>query len=71
MAETPQYFFKVIVPSDLEDKKLRIPDKFVRKFGDELSTFVKLTVPSGRVWRVWLTKGGERFGLIMDGMTLY
>ncbi|TXG64437.1 hypothetical protein EZV62_011431 [Acer yangbiense] len=34
----------------------RIPEKFVRIFGDELSNEVTLTVPNGRVWQVGLTK---------------
>ncbi|KAL5822507.1 hypothetical protein ACOSQ4_020407 [Xanthoceras sorbifolium] len=42
-------FFKVIFSSTLEDKKLRIPEKFVRKFGDELSAFVTITVPNSQV----------------------
>ncbi|KAH9656326.1 B3 domain-containing transcription factor VRN1 [Citrus sinensis] len=49
-------FYKLIVPSILQDKKLRIPDKFVKKFGDELSTVAKLTIPSGRLWLVELRK---------------
>ncbi|TXG64432.1 hypothetical protein EZV62_011426 [Acer yangbiense] len=41
----------------LEDILLkRIPEKFVRIFGDELSNEVTLTVPNGRVWQVGLTK---------------
>ncbi|GMY06451.1 b3 domain-containing transcription factor vrn1 [Fagus crenata] len=34
--------------------KLRIPVKFVREFGDELSTEATLTVPSGGIWQVGL-----------------
>ncbi|KAL5790803.1 hypothetical protein ACOSQ2_005691 [Xanthoceras sorbifolium] len=52
----PSHFFKVILNSTLEDKKLRIPEKFVRIFGDELSAVVTLTIPDGRVSRVGLTK---------------
>ncbi|KAI9181536.1 hypothetical protein LWI28_015908 [Acer negundo] len=54
------HFFKVILNSTLEDKKLRIPEKFVRIFGDELSNEVTLTVPNGRVWQVGLTKEGRK-----------
>ncbi|TXG64421.1 hypothetical protein EZV62_011415 [Acer yangbiense] len=36
-----------------------IPKKFVRKFGDELSTAATLRVPNGRVWQVGLTKDGR------------
>ncbi|KAL5790801.1 hypothetical protein ACOSQ2_005689 [Xanthoceras sorbifolium] len=35
---------------------LKIPKKFVRIFGDELSNAAMLTVPNGRVWQVGLTK---------------
>ena len=34
----------------------RVPDKFVRRFKDELSVAVALTVPDGHVWRVGLRK---------------
>ncbi|KAH7575165.1 hypothetical protein JRO89_XS02G0056600 [Xanthoceras sorbifolium] len=51
MEETPSHFFKVILPETLSDKKLRIPDMFVRKFGYELSAFATLTAPNGRVWQ--------------------
>ncbi|KAK2665153.1 hypothetical protein Ddye_003727 [Dipteronia dyeriana] len=60
MEDTPQHFFKVILASTLQDKKLRIPDKFVREFGDELLAFATVTVPDGRVWRVGLYKDGEK-----------
>ncbi|KAK1560294.1 hypothetical protein Q3G72_024828 [Acer saccharum] len=56
MEETPQHFFKVILASTLEEKKLRIPEKFVRKFRDELSDFATITTHNGRVWRVGLSK---------------
>ncbi|KAL5790808.1 hypothetical protein ACOSQ2_005696 [Xanthoceras sorbifolium] len=54
------HFFKVILSSTLEDKKLRIPEKFARIFGDELSNAATLTVPNGRVWQVGLTKDGRK-----------
>ncbi|TXG64439.1 hypothetical protein EZV62_011433 [Acer yangbiense] len=58
----PSHFFKVILNSTLEDKKLKIPEKFVRIFGDELSAaVVTLTVPNGQVFRVNLTKDGTKF----------
>ncbi|KAL5788463.1 hypothetical protein ACOSP7_005412 [Xanthoceras sorbifolium] len=60
MEETPSHFFKVILPETLSDKKLRIPDMFVRKFGYELSAFATLTAPNGRVWQVGLTKYGRK-----------
>ncbi|KAK3195629.1 hypothetical protein Dsin_026939 [Dipteronia sinensis] len=56
----PSHFFKVILNSTLEDKKLRIPEKFVRIFGNEFSNEVTLTVPNGRVWQVGLTKEEQK-----------
>ncbi|KAL5855705.1 hypothetical protein ACOSQ4_005507 [Xanthoceras sorbifolium] len=59
MAETPSHFYKVILPETIADKKLRIPEKFVREFGDELSDVVRFIVPNGQVWRVGLMKDGR------------
>ncbi|TXG64426.1 hypothetical protein EZV62_011420 [Acer yangbiense] len=60
-------FFKVILPATIEEKKLRLPLKFVRKFGDELSAVVTLTVPNGRTWRVQLTKDDKKIWFLHDG----
>lgn len=38
----------------------RIPNKFVRKFGDELSSVATLSVPNGRDWLVELRKAGQK-----------
>lgn len=54
-------FYKLIVASILEDKKLRIPDKFVRRYGEELSSVVTLTVPNGGVWLVVFEKVNQKF----------
>ncbi|KAL5790805.1 hypothetical protein ACOSQ2_005693 [Xanthoceras sorbifolium] len=59
MAETPSHFYKVILPETIADKKLRIPEKFVREFGDELPDVVRFIVPNGQVWRVGLMKDGR------------
>ncbi|KAK1559681.1 hypothetical protein Q3G72_017220 [Acer saccharum] len=59
LAETPSHFFKVILAATLQDKKLRIPEKFVRKFGDELSDVASLRDPNGQVWHVKLVKDGK------------
>ncbi|KAK0580941.1 hypothetical protein LWI29_007917 [Acer saccharum] len=37
----------------------RIPEKFVRKFGDELSDVASLRDPNGQVWHVKLVKDGK------------
>ncbi|KAL9414590.1 hypothetical protein AB3S75_042955 [Citrus x aurantiifolia] len=56
MAKSPSHFFKAIRASTIEDKKLMIPQEFVRKFGHELSSVATLAVANGCVWRVGLTK---------------
>ncbi|KAK0581303.1 hypothetical protein LWI29_012345 [Acer saccharum] len=38
----------------------RIPEKFVRKYGDELSDVATLRVPNGQVWHMRLTKDGKK-----------
>ncbi|KAB2095001.1 hypothetical protein ES319_A01G005000v1 [Gossypium barbadense] len=54
------FFHKLILSSTLQDKKLRIPDNFVKKFKDELSVAAALTVPDGHVWRVGIRKGDNK-----------
>ncbi|KAK8568126.1 hypothetical protein V6N13_106066 [Hibiscus sabdariffa] len=56
-------FYKLMVASNLQDKKLKIPNKFVKKFGDELSSIAMLTVPGGRLWLVELRKENKRVWL--------
>ncbi|KAJ0011044.1 hypothetical protein Pint_34525 [Pistacia integerrima] len=58
--EKSSHFFKVILPSSLEEKKLEIPQMFVKKFGNELSDIATLEVPNGRVWLIGLTKDGTK-----------
>ncbi|PSS29379.1 B3 domain-containing transcription factor [Actinidia chinensis var. chinensis] len=69
-ATSPRSFYKIIVPSMMNDHKLRIPEDFAKIYGNELSTFATLTVPSGRDWRVgvekadtmiWLHDGWKEF----------
>ncbi|XP_062092378.1 B3 domain-containing transcription factor VRN1 [Humulus lupulus] len=54
------YFHKLIVLSIIQAKQLRIPDNFVKKFRDELSTVATITVPDGHIWRVGLKKADNR-----------
>ncbi|XP_011005669.1 PREDICTED: B3 domain-containing transcription factor VRN1-like [Populus euphratica] len=63
-------FYKLMVASILQDKKLKIPKKFVNKYGDELSSVATLTVPCGRIYlvelqkvngRLWFHKGWHEF----------
>ncbi|KAJ4836449.1 hypothetical protein Tsubulata_023086, partial [Turnera subulata] len=64
-ASPPKQFFKVIFHSTLEAKKLRMPDKFTREFGGELSDIACVNVPDGRAWEMRLTKA--RNNIWFDG----
>ncbi|KAK8263955.1 hypothetical protein V6Z11_D12G074700 [Gossypium hirsutum] len=61
-SKTP-HFLKVILQESLRDGILGIPRKFVRKYGNQLSSPVKLEVPSGAIWQVELAKTDERVRL--------
>ncbi|KAE9452093.1 hypothetical protein C3L33_15998, partial [Rhododendron williamsianum] len=52
-------FYKIILPSVMVYHRLRIPEDFSKKYGDELSTSVRFTVRSGQVWRVGVEKADE------------
>ncbi|XP_012465039.1 B3 domain-containing transcription factor VRN1 isoform X2 [Gossypium raimondii] len=47
----------------LNDVSKKIPNKFVKKFGHELSSIATLNVPSGRLWLVELRKENKRVWL--------
>ncbi|KAL4595849.1 hypothetical protein ACB092_12G121700 [Castanea dentata] len=55
----PSHFFKIILPSTMRDMKLRLPEKFVREYGDKLSSVATLTVPNGSIWQVRLEKANN------------
>ncbi|KAK2665194.1 hypothetical protein Ddye_003768 [Dipteronia dyeriana] len=59
LTETSSHFFKVILSATIEEKKMRIPEKFVSKFGNELSNVAKMRLSNGRVWHVKLVKDGK------------
>lgn len=59
-------FHKLILPSSLQTRQLRIPDNFLRKYGAQLSTIATLTVPDGTVWRLGLKKVDNRIWFV-DG----
>ncbi|XP_057439827.1 B3 domain-containing transcription factor VRN1-like isoform X1 [Lotus japonicus] len=59
-------FHKLVLPSTLQSKQLRVPDNFLRKYGGQLSTIATLTVPDGNVWRVGLKKADNRIWFV-DG----
>ncbi|KAH9656323.1 B3 domain-containing transcription factor VRN1 [Citrus sinensis] len=50
------YFHKLILASTIRDKRLRIPENFVRNFKDDLSAAATLIVPNGMVSRVGLRR---------------
>ncbi|XP_022944492.1 B3 domain-containing transcription factor VRN1-like [Cucurbita moschata] len=52
-------FYKLVVPSILQDKKLKIPNKFAKKFADDLSDLVTLVVPNGHRWVLELKRHGR------------
>ncbi|KAG4906223.1 hypothetical protein AAZX31_20G008200 [Glycine max] len=59
-------FHKLVLPTTLQSRQLRIPDNFLRKYGTQLSTIATLTVPDGSVWRIGLKKADNRI-LFVDG----
>ncbi|CAA2971107.1 B3 domain-containing transcription factor VRN1-like [Olea europaea subsp. europaea] len=70
VSNLPARFFKVVLPSTTTRQRLRIPNKFVEKYGNELSSLVTLTDPSDGNWCVrlekaektlWLHDGWEKF----------
>ncbi|KAB1204820.1 B3 domain-containing transcription factor VRN1 [Morella rubra] len=61
--QRPPHFFKIILDHSLRDEKLRIPKKFVRKFGEGLSNTAFLKLPTGTKWRVELMKGDDEVWL--------
>ncbi|XP_050289613.1 B3 domain-containing protein At4g01580-like [Quercus robur] len=62
-ADRSPHFFKIILQNAVQEGKLRIPDKFVQKFGVDLSDMAFLTIPNGRKWKVKLAQhaGGVWF----------
>ncbi|KAB2617680.1 B3 domain-containing transcription factor VRN1-like [Pyrus ussuriensis x Pyrus communis] len=67
---TTPHFFKIIVNDTSKYNKIKIPTKFVMKYGDGLSNSVVLKVPSGLEWEmeprrydgeVWFEKGWPDF----------
>ncbi|KAK1400988.1 hypothetical protein POM88_000593 [Heracleum sosnowskyi] len=63
-------FFKIIISEISSESKLMIPEKFARKYGEELGRHVQLKAPGSVAWRVdvqrkkgkiWLRKGWPEF----------
>ncbi|RDX98961.1 B3 domain-containing transcription factor VRN1, partial [Mucuna pruriens] len=59
-------FHKLVLPTTLQSRQLRIPDNFLRKYGTQLSTIATLNVPDGSVWRIGLKKADNRICFV-DG----
>ncbi|KAH7834314.1 hypothetical protein Vadar_014841 [Vaccinium darrowii] len=53
-------FYRMIVPSIIRDKKLRVPWKFVKKLGNELPAVATLTTPNGCNWQVGIKKINDK-----------
>ncbi|XP_020424406.1 B3 domain-containing protein LOC_Os12g40080 isoform X3 [Prunus persica] len=69
-SSTTPYFFMMIPKGASRGIKLRIPNKFLMKCGDDLSNPVFLNVPSGSKWKMelrrwdgdaWFDKGWSEF----------
>ncbi|PIA50888.1 hypothetical protein AQUCO_01100001v1 [Aquilegia coerulea] len=51
------FFYKIITASCIQDRRIKIPNKFIRIFGKELSDIALLKVPSSsKEWRVDVKK---------------
>ncbi|KAJ1422708.1 DNA-binding barrel domain superfamily [Sesbania bispinosa] len=67
----PIHFFRIMHHETLSQGKLRIPEKFVRKYGESLSNTMFLKLPNGAEWkvdvekhddgRVWFQNGWKEF----------
>ncbi|XP_024022559.1 B3 domain-containing transcription factor VRN1 [Morus notabilis] len=67
------HFFKIVLEETLRGKKLRIPAKFMKRYGKTLSKDVLLELPCSSTWklglkssvgcsnRVWLVDGWQEF----------
>ncbi|WCJ33812.1 B3 domain-containing protein Os12g0591400 [Euphorbia peplus] len=56
MASSGKAFFRIILPTILQQNKMVLPSQFMAAYGDELPSEAKLVVPNGHVWQVQLTK---------------
>ncbi|KAI3440671.1 PDZ_3 domain-containing protein [Psidium guajava] len=63
-------FYRLMVDSLIHEKRLGIPKRFARKYGDELSDVVKLVASDSSIWlvelrkhdrRLWFHDGWQRF----------
>ncbi|PON54053.1 DNA-binding pseudobarrel domain containing protein [Parasponia andersonii] len=61
------HFFKIILEETLQENKLRIPQKFVRKYGKTFSDSVFVKLPCGSKWKMKLTKRDDKIWLEKAG----
>ncbi|PON54054.1 B3 DNA binding domain containing protein [Parasponia andersonii] len=54
------HFFTIILEETLQENKLRIPQKFVRKYGETLSNSVFVKLPCGSKWKMHLTEQDKK-----------
>ncbi|KAM5578668.1 B3 domain-containing transcription factor VRN1-like [Rosa sericea] len=55
-SSTIPHFFQIILEDTSRDIKIRIPKKFVMKYGEDVSNSACLKLPSGSEWEVELTR---------------
>ncbi|KAM7250085.1 hypothetical protein ACFE04_021968 [Oxalis oulophora] len=61
------HFFKIILPSTIQQGKIAIPNVFVQNYGDCLSNPVFLEDPCGETWKLKLTSSPDGLLLLEDG----
>ncbi|CAI0377598.1 unnamed protein product [Linum tenue] len=49
-------FFKIVLQSAIDEKKLLLPMKFVRQHEGELDRFATFSLPDGRTWKMEIVK---------------
>ncbi|KAJ8763417.1 hypothetical protein K2173_002300 [Erythroxylum novogranatense] len=57
------YFHRLILSSTIQERKLRIPDNFIKKYGNDFSTTVRLAAPGGHAWAIGLVKADNKVWL--------
>ncbi|KAK7395571.1 hypothetical protein VNO78_16133 [Psophocarpus tetragonolobus] len=55
-ASNPIHFFKIMLHSNLLQGNLKLPTKFVKKYGKDLPKTMLLRLPNGAKWKVNLEK---------------
>ncbi|CAN0880106.1 B3 domain-containing protein At3g18960 [Linum grandiflorum] len=55
-------FFSIILPSILQQNKLKLPLKFGRRYGSDISSVATLSLPNGHAWEVDVEKKSKEDG---------